>query len=167
LAQSIADQTEHKGRLRTHIRARLVLAIASSERQLAVDHVRAALELAQPSGHLRLIVDEGAALAPVLYALADDNALGVYAQRLLALFPETPSAPALAEHPAIIEPLSGRELEVLKLLADGLTNKEIAQRLFVSHHTIKVHARNIYSKLDVHNRTGAVARARAIGLITG
>jgi LuxR family maltose regulon positive regulatory protein len=65
----------------------------------------------------------------------------------------------------LVEPLSERELEVLQLIAEGLTNPQIASRLFLSLHTIKVHAHNIYGKLGVHNRTQAVARARALGVL--
>ena len=61
------------------------------------------------------------------------------------------------------EPLSEREMEVLQLIADGLTNQEIATRLFLTLNTVKVHTRNIYGKLDAHSRTQAVARARALG----
>jgi LuxR family maltose regulon positive regulatory protein len=64
-----------------------------------------------------------------------------------------------------IEPLSNRELEVLSLIAEGCTNQEIAQELYLSLYTIKSHARNIYSKLGVKNRTEAVAKARLFGLL--
>ena len=67
--------------------------------------------------------------------------------------------------PALVEPLSEREVEILRLIAEGLTNREIASRLFLSLNTIKVHNRNIYGKLDVHSRTQAVARARALGVL--
>jgi LuxR family maltose regulon positive regulatory protein len=66
----------------------------------------------------------------------------------------------------LIEPLSERELEILGLVAAGLTNPEIASRLFLSLNTVKVHTRNIYGKLGVHNRTQAVARARALGILS-
>ena len=62
-------------------------------------------------------------------------------------------------------PLSEREMEVLALVAQGLTNPEIADRLYLSLNTVKAHTRNIYGKLGVHNRTQAVARARAMGLL--
>ena len=65
----------------------------------------------------------------------------------------------------MIEPLSERELEVLQLIADGLTNREIASRLFLSLNTVKAHTRNIYGKLDVHNRTQAVTTARGLGVL--
>ena len=66
---------------------------------------------------------------------------------------------------SLIEPLSDRELEILILLAEGLTNREIASRLFVALNTVKAHTGNIYGKLGVHNRTQAVARARTLRLL--
>jgi LuxR family maltose regulon positive regulatory protein len=65
----------------------------------------------------------------------------------------------------LIEPLSERELEILQLIAEGLTNPEIAAQLYLSLNTVKAHTRNIYGKLGVHNRTQAVSRARALGLL--
>ena len=66
---------------------------------------------------------------------------------------------------ALVEPLSERELEVLSLIAEGLTNKEIALRLYLSLGTVKVHAHNIYGKLDVNGRTQAIAKARSLHLL--
>ena len=66
----------------------------------------------------------------------------------------------------MIEPLSERELDVLQLIAEGLTNREIASRLFLAVNTVKAHARNIYGKLGTHSRTQAVARARALGVLS-
>ena len=66
---------------------------------------------------------------------------------------------------ALAEPLSEREVEVLQLIAEGLTNPEIAARLFLSLNTVKVHTRNIYGKLGAHNRTQAVAQARALEIL--
>ena len=65
----------------------------------------------------------------------------------------------------MIEPIGGREIEVLQLIAEGLTNREIAARLFLSVDTGKVHSRNIYGKLGAHNRTEAAARAQALGIL--
>ena len=78
-----------------------------------------------------------------------------------------PTDPSISQtqEPDLIEPLSKRELKVLQLMAEGLTNPEIASRLFVSPKTVKAHARNIYGKLGVHNRTQAVTRARALGIL--
>ncbi|MBN1640907.1 MAG: response regulator transcription factor, partial [Anaerolineae bacterium] len=68
--------------------------------------------------------------------------------------------------PALIEELSERELEVLALIADGLTNREIAERLYIATGTVKTHTSSIYGKLDVHSRTQAVARAHALGILS-
>lgn len=65
----------------------------------------------------------------------------------------------------MIEPLSEREIEVLHLIAQGLTNQEIADRLYLSLNTVKVHTRNIYGKLDAHHRIGAVSRGKALGIL--
>ena len=91
--------------------------------------------------------------------------------RLLAAFPlERPSSPVVTSASgrgpdALIEPLTGRELEILSLLAAGLTNEQIAHKLTISLHTVKTHTTNIFQKLGVTNRTGAVNRAREIGLL--
>jgi LuxR family maltose regulon positive regulatory protein len=66
---------------------------------------------------------------------------------------------------ALVEPLSDRELEVLQLIAQGLTNRQVAQRLFIAQGTVKAHASSIYGKLGVSNRTQAVAQATALGLL--
>jgi LuxR family maltose regulon positive regulatory protein len=87
---------------------------------------------------------------------------------LLAAFPvaepeQATSLKTRASESDLIEPLS--ELEVLQLIAEGLTHPEIASRLFLALNTVKTHSSNIYGKLDVHSRTHAVARARALGLL--
>jgi LuxR family maltose regulon positive regulatory protein len=97
--------------------------------------------------------------------------------RRTATVPEKPDRELSASHgahgapvsasgsSALVEPLSGRELEVLQLIAEGLTNRAIASRLFLSLNTVKAHTRNIYGKLGVNSRMQAVARARALGIL--
>lgn len=77
----------------------------------------------------------------------------------------TPSLPLATPDRSIIEPLSQRELEVLRLIAQGLSNHEIAERLYLALSTVKGHNRVIFGKLDVQRRTEAVARARDLGLV--
>jgi LuxR family maltose regulon positive regulatory protein len=136
----------------------------------ALDPLEHALTLAEPEGYVRLFLDEGPPMARLLYETVTRGIAPGYARRLLAAFPmpePEQDGPPNTQAPGsgLIEPLSERELQVLQLIAEGLTNPEIASRLFLSLHTIKVHTRNIYGKLGVHNRTGAVARARALEIL--
>lgn len=139
--------------------------------------LRRALALAEPEGYVRLFVDEGTPMRALLAdcRLPGDAAsapLAGYIEHLLAAF--DPSVPAWPDHPkredrpaqALVEPLSDRELEVLRLMAQGLSNPQIARKLYLSPNTLKAHARNIYAKLDVHNRIEAVNRARELGLLS-
>lgn len=156
----------------------------------AFSALQQAVTLAAPEGYVRLFLDEGppmqallARLAPRLRAEGAGTGESRFLQRLLAAFAggEQPAdaaqvaAPAGGARPAetgagsaeavLLEPLTERELEVLALLAAGFTNQQIAERLFIARGTVKAHAASIYSKLDVHNRTRAVARARELGLL--
>jgi LuxR family maltose regulon positive regulatory protein len=159
----------------------VVLAVAyavAGDDEAAQAALLRALRLGQPEGYVRRFVDEGLPMARLLYRFvqqADDaqDPVTRYASELLAFFPEQASpnvdAPTRSEAPSMpdhIDPLTPRETEVLHLIADGLTNQEIADQLFISYETVKVHSRNIYQKLDVGGRTQAVARARGLGLLS-
>ena len=113
-------------------------------------------------------------MAHLLSSAADQGIMPEYTGKLLAAFTiekqgsadesELPRPFTSASQP-LIEPLSERELEVLQLVAQGLSNREIAERLYLALPTVKGHNRNIYSKLQVSRRTEAVARARELGLL--
>jgi LuxR family transcriptional regulator, maltose regulon positive regulatory protein len=128
-----------------------------------------ALALAEPSGFIRIFVDEGLPLAHLLSAAAAHGRMPDYIGKLLAVFDaEKPKSDAKSyrlppAHP-LIEPLSHRELEVLHLIAQGLSNHEIGERLFLALDTVKGHNRKIFGKLQVQRRTEAIARARELGL---
>ena len=110
-------------------------------------------------------------MARLLYEALARGIEPAYVRRLLAAFPVADSEPAALSLPpdaeaGLIEPLSMRELEVLQVIAEGLSNQEVANRLYLSLHTVKVHARNIYAKLGVKNRTQAVAKGRTLGILS-
>jgi LuxR family maltose regulon positive regulatory protein len=115
-------------------------------------------------------VDEGPPMARLLYEAAARGIATDYVRQLLAAFPiaeprQTGPSRTQAPESELIESLSERELEVLQLIAEGLTNPEIASDLYLALNTVKAHTRNIYGKLGAHSRTQAVARARALGVL--
>jgi LuxR family maltose regulon positive regulatory protein len=139
----------------------------------AANDLTESLALAEPEGYLRIFLDEGQPMQMLLaqwLAHAGTGPLRDYAIQLLSQFEAEPYMVTAAQgkiSPAgdLVEPLSQRELEVLHLIALGRTNPEIAQQLIVAPGTIKAHAASIYRKLDVTNRTEAVARARQLGIL--
>ena len=117
-----------------------------------------------------IVVDEGSPLADLLYEVLSQAIEPDYVQQLFANVqvenPEQRSQPsAQAYETEWIEPLSDRELEVLHLIADGLSRQEIAAKLVLSLNTVKTHTRNIYSKLGVHSQLQAVRKAQGLGLL--
>ena len=132
--------------------------------------IKRALALAEPGGFISIFVDEGPIMASLLYEALSRDIAPDYVQQLLAAFPfaeeeQTERQKSQVPGSVLIEPLSEREIEVLLLIAEGLTNPEIATRLFLSAHTVKVHTRNIYGKLNVHRRAQAIARSQELGLL--
>jgi LuxR family maltose regulon positive regulatory protein len=126
------------------------------------------LHLAEPEGYFRLFVDEGDPMAKLLRRTATNAISHPYVARLLEAFEDETAYIHTSSHSAVsmlIEPLSGREMEVLRLLVTELSGSEIAERLFVSLNTVKTHIKNIYSKLNVHSRSEAVELAKKLHLI--
>ncbi len=170
------DVNEQQGRTRRLIEVLGLEALAlqqHNEPDQAILRVQQALKLAQPEGYVRTFLDEGPPMAALLLKACQaevDGTLIAYINRLLADFAEkaetSPTPQPIPHNPQpLIEPLSERELEVLRLLADGCANREVAEQLFISLSTVKGHTSNIYGKLSANNRTQAVARARALGLL--
>jgi LuxR family maltose regulon positive regulatory protein len=136
----------------------------------ALTALEQALSLAEPGGYVRVFVDEGQPIQKLLALAVQKGIHPGYADRLLAAFDHnstlSPSPQAGQKHtPALIEPLTSREIEVLRLIVAGMTNKEIAQKLYISLRTVKYHTTSILNKLNVNNRAHAAARARELGLL--
>ena len=143
--------------------AGLVLqALAADTSSAALEFLGQALSMAEPQGFIRTFADAGAPLAPLLQEAARRGLYPEYAGQILAAIGEKPRADAAAS--ALVEPLSERELEVLRLVAAGLSNRQIAQQLVVSLGTAKTHIHNIYGKLGASSRVQAIARARELDL---
>jgi LuxR family maltose regulon positive regulatory protein len=144
---------------------------AAGDMSLAHQYLARALSLAEPGGFVRVFLDEGPPMARLLLKAGSRGSSANFAQELLRAFPQDepgeltgPGSPK--DEAGLFEALSEREIEVLELIAEGLTNREIASRLYLSLNTVKAHTRTIYSKLDVSSRTQAVARGRALGILT-
>jgi LuxR family maltose regulon positive regulatory protein len=173
LLPRLLEAAEAGGRTSKSIEILMLQALASQaegKTTQAMEALERALSLAEPRGFVRVFVDEGQPMEPLLYEAAARGIAPDYARRLLAAFPDSEpkqAAPPTAKtaHVELVEDLSDRELEVLQLIAEGLTNREIGSRLFVSLNTVKAHTRNIYGKLCVHSRTQAIARAQELGLL--
>jgi LuxR family maltose regulon positive regulatory protein len=144
---------------------------AQGNTQVALDSLGQALTLAEPQGYVRLFIDEGQPMAELLRLAISRNIAPEYAGKLLAAFTASvPDATPIDEEQPVnqqmlVEPLSEREIEVLRLMAEGYKYKEIADRLFVSINTVRHHTRHVYDKLDVNNRTQAIGRAKELKLL--
>jgi LuxR family maltose regulon positive regulatory protein len=140
---------------------------AQGETEQAMQLLGDALAMAQPDGFIRLFVDEGQPMAQLLVEAATHKIMPNYVGKLLAAFSDDQEGHnTLPPTQPLIEPLSERELEVLQLVAQGLSNSEIGERLFLALNTVKGHNRRIFAKLQVQRRTEAVARARELGLLS-
>ena len=134
------------------------------------------LSLAEAEGYMRTFVDEGAPMAALLGQAARRGTRSGHVNRLLRAFRDEPKearqegelgplSPAASGAGDLVEPLTARELELLELVASGLSNRQIAAELFIALGTVKSHIHNIYGKLNAQNRAQAVARAKELGLL--
>ena len=177
LCQQMADETGAWGwAIEIGIIRALVYGALGNRAEALADLGRA-LARAEPEGYVQVFVDEGRPMAALLNEFLDAQSRGRRADlpnvsqefvcRLLDALDQTTAGqePAATSDPSLIEPLTERELEVLRLMATGLSNQEIADELVVALGTVKAHLHNIYGKLSVRGRTQAAARARELNLL--
>ncbi len=168
LLQNLIEKRKNQRRLIEVLALKALALHQKGELDQALQTLGKALSQAEPEGYLRTFVDEGEAMARLLYQAAAHGIFPAYVGRMLAVLAEENQSLKPSRRPsseALIEPLSERELEVLCLIAEGLSNREIAQRLYISLSTVKGHTSNVFGKLGVKNRTQAIARARSLGLL--
>ena len=180
LLERLRQSAQAKARLGSVLEILLLQALAleaHGERSEALSRLERALALAEPQGYIRLFVDEGAPMARLLAHLqARRHGGSRYCKTLLGASQAQGQMHAgaagtlsnearLKAMQPLVDPLSKREVEVLRLLAQGASNAEIAERLVVATSTAKYHIKNILAKLAAVNRTQAVARARELGLL--
>jgi len=163
LLDRLLAAAEPAGRLGRVIEMQTLRALALDQLDncgAALEALTCALELAEPEGYVRVFINEGAPMAGLLEAAAAAGAS--YARHLLQAFE---AEGRLRQPSLLVEPLTDRELEMLELLAQGLSNREIADRLILSPNTVRTHLYHLYAKLAVHSRLQAVLRGREIGLL--
>jgi LuxR family maltose regulon positive regulatory protein len=162
---------ERMGRVGSVIEFLILQALAAQsqgDETGAIRSLERALALAEPEGYVRIFVDEGEPMARLLRQAVARGIAPSYVNKLLAAFGapvSPPSQPPPQSAQALMEPLTERELEVLRFLTTHLSSTEIAEELFISVNTVRYHIKNIYGKLDVHRRTDAIQRSRELGLL--
>lgn len=173
LLESLRQQADAKDWKDEQLRVMTLQAVAhhqAGDTDTAVNLMIDALALGEPAGIMRVFIDEGLPMAELLADVSLQGIMPHYVSKLMgALNPlqhrQTNGAVAFHTPQPLVEPLSDREIEVLQLVAGGLSNREIADQLYLSLNTVKGHNRRIYGKLGVQRRTEAVARARELGLL--
>jgi LuxR family maltose regulon positive regulatory protein len=163
---TLLTAAEGAGRLGSVLEILVLRALALQQRgdaEGAVAAVARALELGEPEGYVRTFTDEGPSLATLLAAAAKRGVATAYVARLLRQHGRGPLDPPRRSD-VLVDPLSDRELDVLRLLASELSGPEIARHLVVSLNTVRTHTKNIYAKLGVRSRRAAVRRAEDLGL---
>jgi LuxR family maltose regulon positive regulatory protein len=160
-------QAETAGRMSRVIEIGLLQALAfqaKGETTTALYALRRVLALTRPEGYVQILVESGEAMRALLQQLPGEDR-DPYVTRLLNAFPQTTRATLSAPSTALPDPLSPRELEVLRLIAAGLSNQQIAVELTVTLNTVKKHSSHVYGKLGVRGRTQAIVRARELELL--
>ncbi|MEO6116283.1 MAG: LuxR C-terminal-related transcriptional regulator, partial [Pseudolysinimonas sp.] len=162
--QTAAEQGDRPGRLLEILILRALALQRGGRSDDALDTLRRAVDLAEPEGYVRIFADEGEPLARLLTALAKRGSESPYLRRLRAA--ASGNRPVRVDSHVLIDPLSDRELDVLRLLASDLGGPEISRQLMVSLNTFRTHTKNVYSKLGVTSRREAVRRAEELGIDT-
>lgn len=177
MLDALLKQAESRNDLRSRIEILVTQALAYSAKDStkALAALEQALTLAKPEGYLRLFANEG---KPMHLLISDlrvmigktAHPLLQYVEKILAAFsqpvqPQNPKSKTVNPKYELIDPLSDRELEVLRLIAQGLSNQEITQKLVVALSTVKGHNLRIFAKLQAKSRTAAIARARELGIL--
>ena len=171
LLERLQESAEAKARMGSVLAILVLRALAhqaQGDRTAALTTLEQALLLAEPEGYMRLFVDEGTPMLALLRLAQARGMVPGYVATLLTAFGEqTRANPALhtARPSSLVEPFTEREREVLRLLLEGASNREIARHLVISVNTVKKHVYNICGKLGVQSRAQAIVRARTLNLL--
>jgi len=160
-----AEPGEHIERMLSVLILKSITLHKKGDSQSSIDVLLEALDIGKRFGYCRIFIDEGPNMESILREIRiNDDDLKKYIRKLLSAFKNDRKSLFYTDQP-LVEPLSERELELLALIARGLTNKQIAAQLFLSQNTVKSHTRNIYQKLSVNSRTQAIASAKSLNIL--
>jgi len=173
--ERLLKAAEEAGRIGSVIEILILHALAHQMQEdipAALPSLERALKLAEPEGYMRIFLAEGSSMAELIREAYIRGILPNYTRKLLSAFEmedqgldeETPPSATPVSSP-LIEPLSQRELDILRLFKTELSGPEIAQELVIALSTVRTHTKSIYNKLNVNSRRGAVKRALELGLI--
>jgi LuxR family maltose regulon positive regulatory protein len=169
--EGLEERAQAFGRMAQAIEICLLKALtrqAQGESAAALEPFERSLSWAEPEGYMRLFLEAGPDVIPLLHRAASRGLRAKYASRLLAALGVEEQAGVPASQPPdsqpLPEPLTPRELDVLRLICDGLSNREIAECLTVTLNTVKKHSSHIYGKLGVSSRAQAIVRAQELRL---
>lgn len=168
ILEPLAQMVEGTGRVGSLIEILVLQAVALFALARIDDALKVleqALQLAEPEMYTRLFIDEGQQLAPLLQQAVGRNLCAGYATKLLQAIKAEEIIMTASAMPQLLDPLTDRELEVLRLIATGLSNHQIADELVIAHGTVRQHINRIYSKLDVKSRTQAMLKAQELNLV--
>jgi LuxR family maltose regulon positive regulatory protein len=170
ILETLSKQPQARQRLHRQVRIDLLLALALFRQEQvprALQVLEACLAVAEPGGYCRLFLDSGADARELLLAYLRSPAPPhkAYAAKLVEAFPDRSRNASTGQSGALVEHLTAREAEVLRLMATGLSNREIAEELILSEGTVKFHVHSIFVKLGVHSRTQAILKARELKLV--
>lgn len=169
ILEAIIPQFLTQGATTHLVRTLCVLAVAyhqQGDEDRAVNSLNKALTLAEPEDNLGDCLFIGRSLIPVLYNISKDSIFTTFIHRLITILSAMDfSLKSNQKDINYVTPLSHREMDVLKLIAEGMTNREIARELYLSANTIKSHSIKIYRKLNVNDRNQAVSKARSLGIL--
>ena len=166
LAERLVAAADAGGRNGSLIDVLVVLALARharGERQVAAAALDRAVSLGEPEGYVRIFLDEGQPMTALLKTVGDAGRPPGYVRELLSAAGPAPRPMTVRQ--ALIEPLSERELEVLRLLDSDLDGPEVARELSISLNTLRTHTQNVYTKLGVNSRRAALRRAVELGIL--
>ncbi len=172
--RGLVEKSSNKRRMLELLALQALLDDAQGNESAALLSLQAAIDLAEPGGVLRIFVDLGPQIARLLTLLNGQHGGSDFIGQILRAFPAVDvkgidlihTVPEVANQASLVEPLTNREMQVLQMLAQRLTAKEIAGDLFISDRTVKRHTANIYQKLGVNSRQQAVASAAFLGILS-